>query len=128
MRLDGPDHAGGQLLRRKAVEQQADVDDVVHVPPHVDVRRADQVGIDQLVLRQIVVKACGRFVDGCARPEREIRREARRLNSRFIKADNKPSVLIIFSKHSFPDAVHLLCPPVLPLPGKFLHHTALSFW
>ena len=81
MRLDGPDHAGGQLLRRKAVEQQADVDDVVHVPPHVDVRRADQVGIDQFVPRQIVVKARGRFVDGRARPEREIRREARLLKA-----------------------------------------------
>ena len=85
MRLDSPDHAGGQLLRRKAVEQQADVDDVVHVPPHVDVRRADRVGIDQLVLRQIVVKARGRFVDGRARPEREIRRE-----TGLLKAQNFP--------------------------------------
>ena len=61
VRLNAFDPAGGKLLCRQAVEQEADIDDVVHMPPHVDIRRADEVRVDKLVLRQLVVEAHGRL-------------------------------------------------------------------
>ena len=68
VRLNAFDPAGGKLLCRQAVEQEADIDDVVHMPPHVDIRRADEVRVDKLVLRQLVVEAHGRLGNGgCVR-------------------------------------------------------------
>ena len=72
MDLHRRDAARGQLGGGEAVEQHADVGDVVHVTAEVDVRRADRIAAHELRLRQVVREACGVIGDAGAVGERKI--------------------------------------------------------
>lgn len=73
--LDGGDIPAREHRRREAVEQHADVGDVIHMVSGVDVGRADGVG-EHLVRRgEVVVKARGRVRDARAAAIGIIRRE-----------------------------------------------------
>ena len=56
MRLDRPDRAVRERLRREAVEQQPDIDDIIDMPPHIDIRRAHRMRPAQVRFRKIVVE------------------------------------------------------------------------
>ena len=85
MDLHRRDAARGQLGSGEAVEQYADVGDVVHVTAKVDVRRADRIAAHELRLRQVVREAG-------AVGEREIGGKAglRKLHQLLFRAEDGP--------------------------------------
>ena len=77
MRLDGGNCPACDLLCREAVEQHADVRDVIHVPAKVNVRRTDGVIPGKIRVCKIVAEPRGRVRDPFFARERELPREAR---------------------------------------------------
>ena len=76
VRLNAFYRTKGQFLGPEAVKQQANIDDIVHMPPHVNVRRTDKMRVDKIVLRQFIVEAHGRLVNGSCLGEGEICRKS----------------------------------------------------
>ena len=92
MDLHRRDAARGQLGGGEAVEQYADVGDVVHVTAKVDVRRADRIAAHELRLRQVVREAGGAIGDAGVVGEREIGGKAglRKLHQLLFRAEDGP--------------------------------------
>lgn len=92
VRLNAFYRTKGQFLGPEAVKQQANIDDIVHMPPHVNVRRTDKMRVDKIVLRQFIVEAHGRLVNGSCLGEGEIRWKTGLLKAQnfLLRAENCP--------------------------------------
>ena len=75
VRLDGSDGPACDLLCGEAVEQHADVRDVIHVPAKVNVRRTDGVIPGKIRVCKIVAEPRGRVRDPFFARERELPRD-----------------------------------------------------
>ena len=92
VRLNAFYRTKGQFLGPEAVKQQANIDDIVHMPPHVNVRRTDKMRVDKILLRQFIVEAHGRLVNGSCLGEGEIRWKTGLLKAQnfLLRAENCP--------------------------------------
>ena len=92
VRLNAFYRTKGQFLGPEAVKQQANIDDIVHMPPHVNVRRTDKMRVDKIVLRQFIVEAHGRLVNGSCLGEGEIHWKTGLLKAQnfLLRAENCP--------------------------------------